>query len=392
VRILDLFIICALALFWNGIVPVAGAFWGRRAWRLFRRRYDELRLRPFLDYAARWEGEGKEFRFIGSFESLSGKNGAGGGFLWIKNDNLTVPVALDGALTYVLPEHDENPAAYEPGRETPQRIKWEQLASLSGGARVYVGGQLLRVEGRPAFVSSRERPLLVILYDGPDRSLTARAIRAGRRRNEYWNTLTPYALALGAFSQFIVLLNYIRRPVFQPTVAAAIAALCLPVLPLIPPAFLFTILYRRLWWQARLFRAWRDLALLPLRYLADKEGRTALPGGEPYAGMFLDDDETARRMESGALPRVLPESAVKARPRRWYVFGALKKDAGAGEFVAAPDDPQATWGTLPGDPEKLARRFTVRAYALEIASWLLLLCGIALNLFFAGLILSAFRR
>jgi hypothetical protein len=396
-RILDLLVILGLALLWYGLVPVAGAFLRRRSWRNFRKRYDELRLRPYLDYAAAQKSGAGEYRFIGGFESLSGNEGSGDHTLWIKNDDLTIPVALERALTYVLPEHRGNPENFDPGAETPQRIRWNQLVSLTGGARVYVGGKLEALSGRLTFVSRRQRPLLVIFYDGADDSLTTRAIRAGRQRNEYWNVLTPYALALGVFSFFLMILTYFQRPAFQLTVYAALVALGLPLYPMIPPAFLFTVLYRRLWWQARVFRACRDLTRLPLRYVTGKDRPARLPDGELYGGVFYADGEEIRaKIGSGEVPLIIPEKAAGTRRHGWYVFGALRggpEDSGDLPAVPrAPRDPQATWGAIPGDPDTLARGLTRRAYVLETVSWILLLAGIGLNVFFVTLILRVVIR
>jgi hypothetical protein len=178
-----------------------------------------------------------------------------------------------------------------------------------------------------------------------------------------------------------------RRPAFQFTVYAALAALCLPLYPMIPPAFLFTVLYRRLWWQARVFRAYRDLARLPLTYLA---GGGRLPDGEAYGGRRYEDIEGIRELiAKEALPLIVPEKAAGGKRRDWYVFGAL---GGEGALPQAPRDPQATWGALPGEPERLARSFTRRAYGLEILSWLLLLAGIGLNVFSIALILAVVIR
>jgi hypothetical protein len=47
-----------------------------------------------------------------------------------------------------------------------------------------------------------------------------------------------------------------------------------------------------------------------------------------------------------------------------------------------PLDPFAPFGALPGNPERLARRYTIAAHALEIISWLFLLGGIAINFLF----------
>jgi hypothetical protein len=413
-------VILAFAAFWYGLIPVIGAFFTRRAWRRFRHRFDELRLRPLLDYAAYRHGGGGEYRFIGGFESVTD-----GHTLWIRDAELTVPVALTGAQTYVLPMPLESGAgqpgpspdgkgvsgessgkkaiheSFDPGKETPQRIKWGQLTALTEGAKVFVGGSLVFMHDRLGFASTRENPLMVIFYDGPDRSLAIQAIRAGRQGNEYWNSLTPYALALGVFSQLIMILFYIQRPVFQLTVIAAFAAMFIPLFPLIPPGLVFTVFYRRLWWRGRVYRAYRDMVRLPLRYFSGPELRGVLPGGEEYAGLSYQTlpEELRVKIENREIPLLIPESET-GKNAHWYVFGvpgragtgdtAKTEDAakngntadGTGEALPAPPrDTFAPYVAVSGNPEKLAPLFNRKAYILEIVSWALLLAGIALNAF-----------
>jgi hypothetical protein len=399
---LDLLVIIGLVVFCYGVLPVAGAFVNRRGWRVFRQRFDNLRLRPFLDYAAYRRGEGGLYRFIGGFESVTD-----GHTLWIRNDELTIPVSLAGAYTYVLPILEESMLIdnFDPGKEKPARIHWDQVTSLTEGAKVFVGGFLLPQKDRPAFVSSRENPLLVIFYDCPDRSFTARTIRAGRDGNEYWNIITPYAFVLGSFSQILIALNFLNRPAFRLTVVVALIAVFTPLFPMIPPGFLLTVLYRRLWWQARVLRAYRDLVRLPLKYLSSgdvsrparrrmslltSQARSRLPDGERYGGNYYESlpAELADAVEKGEIPLIIPEKAAGKR-HSWYVFGAISENNGDGENIIPkePRDIFATYGVVPGNPEQLARNFTFRAYVLEIISWIVLLAGISLNVFFVRMII-----
>ncbi|MDR2071572.1 MAG: hypothetical protein LBP81_09190 [Treponema sp.] len=381
-------VIIGLAVFWYGLVPVAGAFVNRRNWRLFRRRFDDLRLKPFLDYAAYRRGEEGLYRFIGGFESVTD-----GHTLWIRNKDLTIPISLAGAHTYVLPmpEKDEPSGTFDPGKEAPARINWDRVTALTEGARVFVGGSLLSRDNRLAFVSERDNPLLVIFYDGPDRSLTARAIRAGRDGNEYWNFITPYALILGAFSQIVTALNFLNRPAFRFTVLTALFSVFIPLLPLIPPGFALTVLYKRLWWQARVFRAYRDLVRLPLKYLPSNQEQCRLPNGELYKGVYCEtlSGEVKAAVENRTLPLIIPEKAA-GKHHGWYIYGAVPENSGEEGQAAIPGKPRdvfATWGIIPGNPVKLARDFTRRAYILEIISWIALLAGISLNTFFIGMII-----
>jgi hypothetical protein len=369
-------------IFFYGLVPVAGAFAGRHVWRQFRRYFDDLRLRPTLDYGVYrgLQGGGGTFRFIGGFESITD-----GHTLWVRSETLTIPVSLRGAQTYMLPMQEQNSfsGAFDPGEEAPERIRWDRVSTLAEGVKVFVGGSLVFQDDRWIFAAAGETPLLVIFYDGPDQSLTVRAIRAGRHRNEYWNPITPYSLALGALCLIAMAGSFLSRPAFRLTAITALIAVFTPLFPLIPPGILCTVLYRRLWWRARIFRANRDLVRLPLKYLPQGEGSCRLPGGEWY-GVYRRDSlpEEARN----ALPLLILDEG-KRKKEGWYVFGAFPGPAGDGEIPSEPKDPFATFGILPGKPETLARRYTARAYTLEIIAWLVLLAGIGLNVFFAGLIL-----
>jgi hypothetical protein len=240
-----------------------------------------------------------------------------------------------------------------------------------------VGGSLVLLDGRQSFVSTREHPLLVIFYDGNDRSLSARTIRAGRHRNEYWNPLTPYALLLGSFTTIVLAISFLSRPALRLNAFAALIAFFVPLLPLAPPGVLLTALYRRLWLQARICRARRDLARLPLKYLA--AGR--LPDGEPYGCVRRET------LTEPSIPRLLPGEFPR-RGEDWHIFGVLPggqaPDSG---LPLEPADVFAPHGALPGDPELLARRYTRRAYFLEIVGWLILLAGLALNIFFVILLI-----
>jgi hypothetical protein len=342
---------------------------------VFRQRFDELRLSPLLDYATyeryarERDNEGGRFRLIGGFESITnGHNTHTEPTLWIRDENLTIPVSLLDAQTYLLPMTDER------GREDrsaliPQRIRWDQISTMTEGARVFVGGNLVWRNDRLIFVSTRESPLMIIFYDGDDRSLTVRTIRAGRNKNEYWNAITPYALILGVFTQLLIALSFLARPAFRFTAVAACIALFTPLFPVFPPGILCTVVYQRLWRQARLFRIYRDIARLPLKYHAN-----TLPSGEHYGALRYASQPEER------FPLLIP--ATGRKKDGWYIFGHIQEHAETTSMPTEPLDPFAPFGTLPGNPERLARRYIVTAHVLEIISWLFLLGGIVINLLF----------
>jgi hypothetical protein len=361
----------------------------RRKWYIFRKRFDELRLSPILDYSQYSQNQTekvKVFRFIGGFESVTDDQ-----TLWIRGENLTVPVSLHNAETYLLPmpqsslfkESSGIPEVFDPSDESPEKIRWERVSTLTEGAKVFVGGLLACQDGRWSFVSTKEKPLLVIFYDGPDHSLTIRAIRAGRHRGEYWNAITPYSLVIGALCQILVAVLFLSRPAFRLTVIVSIIALFVPLYPIIPPGLLFTFIYRRLTWRSRILRAYRDIARLPLRYLTPSEDKGCLPGGESYG--FICSAELPPQAQQGKIPLLLPEIGKAKNSGSWYIFGALRPGE---DIPSQPEDLFATFGILPGEPASLARRCEVLAYLLEAAAWIILLAGIGLNIFFLRMILT----
>jgi hypothetical protein len=192
-------------------------------------------------------------------------------------------------------------------------------------------------------------------------------------------------------------LNFLSRPAFRLTVITSLVAIFIPLFPLIPPGVLFTLAYRRLWRRARVFRAYRDLVRLPLRYLPEGEGVCRLPGGEWYGSCRLEtlSDEMRER-----IPLLIPERGKKKKGI-WYVYGAIDVPEGGGKDLPdgdipggkiphEPADPFVTFGAVPGSPAVLARRYNLAAYALEIISWVLLLAGIGLNVFFVRMIFVLF--
>jgi hypothetical protein len=377
-----LLVILALALFWYGLVPLSGAFAVRRDWRLFRRRFNELRFRPFLDYAAAGcSRDREEYRFAGNFESVAENR-----ILWVRSRDLTIPVDLSGANTYVLPDTwEEGSVSFDPSEDVPERIRWEHVSAFTGEARVFVGGCLALRDNRRIFVSLPKNPLLVIFYEGSDRSLAVRTIRAGRHKNEFWNFTTPYAFVCGAFSQILLAASFFTRPAFRLTVITAFIALFAPLFPLIPPGIFLTIPSRRLWWKARICRAYRDLARLPLGYFCSRENRGRLPNGETY--IAKEYAELPVMFYRQNFPFIIP--AEEKRPwDKWYVFGVLPaKVSETEDLPLEPADAFAVYGALPGESETLARRYARKAWVMETASVLLLLAGMGINIFFIGMLL-----
>jgi len=249
-------------IFFYAIVPITGGFINRYNWKKFRNRFNTLRLSPLLDYSQyrRLESEsgnlGDIYRFSGGIESITD-----GHTLWVKGDNLTVPVSIAKTKCYLLPRHEG-----EGFPEQPQEIRWNRVSTITEGAKVFIGGIIKKEDGRLSFVSTNEQPLMVIFYDCPDDALAVNIICAARTQNEYWNNITPVSIAIGVLALIYIAATYLGRPAFRLTVISALAAVFIPILPVFPPGLLLTSLYRRLTWNSRKLRANGDLArygLLP---------------------------------------------------------------------------------------------------------------------------------
>ncbi|MDR0441781.1 MAG: hypothetical protein LBH44_00060 [Treponema sp.] len=361
-------VILSLAAVWYAIVPFTGALYSRYKWRRFRRRFDELRLSPLLNYRQYHGDSGGVFRFTGSIESITD-----GRTLWVKGENLTIPVSLANTKCWLLPAQE----GVSP--EAPERIRWNRISTLTEGAKVFVGGLLTTEDNRLSFTSTKEKPLVVIFYDCPENVLTDSIIGAGRKHNEYWNGITPVSLVMGALSLVYIAASYLYRPAFRLPVIAAIIAVFIPILPMIPPGLLFTVMYRRMAWHARNLRAYRDLALLPFRYLTTGSDICILCTGEKYGFRKVNSLHDV----DNDIPILIPEFSKKKKTQ-WYVFGVLNEnDSLPGKSI----DPFVSFGALPGLPRHIALRYGMKAYTLEAAAWLVMIAGIVSNIVFIFLIL-----
>ena len=221
-----------------------------------------MRLRPLLDYSQyRQIKDGDTYRFSGNLESITDDK-----TLWVRGDDLTIPVSLAKAKCFLLPPYEGNGVP-----DAPEQIRWNQVSTLTEGSKVFIGGLLKTQDNRINFVSANDNPLIVIFYNCRDEDLASLIIRAARTRNEYWNNITPISLAIGSLILIYIAASFLNRPAFRLTVVTALTAIFIPVLPVLPPGFLLTLLYRRFTEIARKLRASFDLACFNL--LPDAEKR-----------------------------------------------------------------------------------------------------------------------
>ncbi|MCL2721602.1 MAG: hypothetical protein FWD47_09735 [Treponema sp.] len=261
-RFLIFLVIILIVVICYGIIPITGGFFNRFKWNRFRNRFNFLRLKSLLDYR-QYRQLGNEnnlriinstsdiYRFTGNIESITDGN-----TLWVRGDDLTIPVSLEKTKCFLLPMHE---GEEESEGEAPQQIRWNRVSTLSEGTKVFIGGQIRTEDNRLSFISSKEQPLMIIFYSCPDDELTGRIIRSARTRNEYWNSITPASLVIGALALISIAASFLGRPAFRLTVITSFVAVFIPILPVLPPGFLLTVLYRRLTWNARRLRVDWDL-------------------------------------------------------------------------------------------------------------------------------------
>jgi hypothetical protein len=376
-------ILIIVAVFY-GFVPIMGAFFSRYKWVLFRRRFEQLRLSPLLDYRHYRQKEkenaekmqsGNVFRFTGEIESITD-----GHTLWVRGNDLTIPVSLAKTKCYLLPIHEG-----EGIPEAPEQIRWNRVSTLTERAKVFIGGQLKMHNNRLNFSSTKEKPLMVIFYNCPDAALTGGIIRAARTRNEYWNTITPISLVIGALALLYIAVSFLNRPAFRLNVIISLVAVFIPILPMFPPGFLLTVLYRRMTWHARRFRAFWDIVRLPMRYMLNGKDTYNLTTGETYG--FVKTGSIPGETEE-KIPFLLPEYGKHEKKNQWRLYGVIDKTA---PLPLKSKDPFVSYGLLPDSPQRLARYYAIKAYTTEALAWLILLSGIAINIIFIFMILSLFQ-
>jgi hypothetical protein len=382
-----LVIIIIIAFFWYALIPLAGILIRRHTWRVFRERFVYLSRMPLLDYGMLRQNINGEYYFIGSFESITENS-----TLWIKTDNLTIPVFLKDAQTYMLPlsghKHeggadqklyfDENDL--DINAPALRRFNWNRISSLTAGAKVFIGGALKEINGRQTFASLKGQPLLVIFYECSETMLSVGVVRAGKYSMEYWNNVTPYSLIGGVFSLIAIAQFFYARPIYRVTVLSAIVAIFGPLFSLLPPGLIFTLIYRNLWMRACIYRVFRDVALLPMKY-ADHHNAPQSQSGAVYECRMLD-----ALPDNSEIPRLLPASKPE-KNESWHMAGFFGEDGTGEPLTSVSPNPFIPCGLLPGSPKTVSRKYNRKAVLIEVSAWLALIAGIALNVFFAELII-----
>ena len=321
---------------------------------------------------------------FGQLEAIQGENR-----IWINTGSFTVEVDLQSAKLYFLPSFSTKAQTLPVERleevipdEQPALVSWDQVFSLPAGTQLFIAGPLYSVEDRAVFRSQVKDPLLVVLYDGEQRTIVQRAIWGGRQRNEYWNQFTLVSLLTGSFCMLLLAYIFMRTTPSGWPPLFALSLAFFPISGLLPPGFILYYLYRFFWKRARLLRAQRDLLRLPLRYYKDSEGMNretviTLPTGEAYlctqdANLLIKGELKVR---GGSIPFI-----ERGKIEEYLLFGAYKEKEDQ-RWVEAPQDPMAELVLVMGNPAMLAESCNRRAHLFEQLSAVCAFSALALNLF-----------
>lgn len=344
-------------------------------------------LRPNLTYkAVHGSDESGLFRIFGSLQAIQDDN-----ILWVANDDVSVSLDLEGLPLYILPiltkeESPSNASMYSD--ESPKKTYWSSIFSLPEKTSFFVSGELVHKDGRSKFKNSKEIPLIVIIYDCDDTEFYSHAILSGRQRNEFWNVLTPGTLTTGSFSLFIYFYLLIQIPYMNFVAVTALCFSLVPVLPFLPPGFVFYYLYRYYWKKARILRAERDLLKLPLNFFKDLEGFSStssvnLAGGGKYRSFLKNNQDEALAMFKDSVLRTSSLFRSETNRNEFFVFSSDKRGG---------DDPMAETLVIQGDPNVLSLESSKKAQFYEITAVVFFSLGFSMNFLIFLITITLFIR
>jgi len=369
-----IYILILIPLIFYVFIPLVGAFRVRAVWRQFRLIMINASLFPICSYSEiserRKEGY---FRFFGEIESIQSE----GRRLWVKNKSLTMTVQMANCHVYLIPSEKKMTS------QMPTKLPWSRVFSIAEGTPVFISGEVREVEGRIRFAGDRKNPLTVIIYDGEEKTLLERSISCGRQKNEYWNFLTPWSIAIGGILSLALLNMMIKASVPTEVLIGGIIVSALPVIPFLPPGLFLSLLYTVLWRRGRYCRADRDLVALPLRF----EDRNI--GAAEYRHIHFCDGQRFWPAEPGYKVRGIHFPGHEKKSL-WHhsLFGAEIQGID-GPRIGPPSDPMKEYILLNDNPRKLIARSTRLAFLFEILAMISICSALAVNIWIILFIFKA---
>ena len=333
------------------IIPLAGAFSVRYRWRCFRRQIQQTTILKEVSYSEperNESGAAGEYSFTGELQAIQEDS-----TIWVNNGKTSVRAEMKGLKLYLLPTNRfmENEGQVEENKallpqDMPKRISWERVYSLTQGTGIMLSGTVFVENGTPVFRNSEEQPLLAIIFDGKKESILRRSIWSGRQLNEYWNTLTPWALITGSFFLFVLAYISLRSGVSNSVELLLIIMSIIPVILFLPPGVILYVLYRRLWRNGRYLRGERDLMKVLTDYPEFEEFETGSQAIKKYPDLKI--------RSCG----IFNEELLSLMPCRVYCSCNIDEDFRPVHFYENL--------IVPGDPFELAEKCRSRARLMEV--------------------------
>ena len=237
------------------VLPALRARWVSRQWSVFRHAVRQahyaLDLHPSLPGVREGESSQNVYRFFGKLEAMQANE-----VVWVGNDTLSAVVELSKVPIFVLTHAN----THQPPFVVPHTIYWKDIPALAEGTPLFVSGRVTVQHGVTRFVAAEGEDPLVVLHEGGHERFIELLMLCGRRRNNFWNELTPLSLVTGFILEFLLAVFVLPTSRLAATVALVLAFL--PVSPLFPPGVVATFLYRRVWSYARTARSRYDASLL----------------------------------------------------------------------------------------------------------------------------------
>jgi hypothetical protein len=397
----SIIIVIFLAFLFYLVIPGLGALTTLERWRKFRKNLLKISMYPIADYshlAGTESGIKGEFRFFGVIESIHGENR-----IWIRNKSISIEADLTDVSLYFLPsqavsEGDSIRSGEIFQKNVPVSAKWKRIFSLPEGTQVFVGGTLVSEGGHGVFKSKPKDPLLVVIYDGDERTILKRAIWCGRQKNEYWNQFTLISLITGFFSLVLLSYVFVRNPAMRFQALLSVNVSLLPLALFMPPGVVLYFLYRLCWNRSRLLRRERDMLRLPLRWFERKTFDAyktheiiSLPDSSAYimARMSYVTDRNFAVDRNRNIISCSVHDRMKSGDS--VVFGTYEEKDGI-ERVGMPSDPMADCVEVEGDPEGLALMCHIRARWFAFLAAVLIGTDTAMNFVIIFFLLRYFLR
>lgn len=250
------------------LIPISGAFYVRKNWRIFRKNLKASLLLPMaVPRFSSEEGSLGLHRFLGELEAIEGDD-----LLWIKGAHGTITADMRNARVYNMTDSGSNTELYENlypyplPKKSLVHMSWNDIFSLTEGTRLFLFGDLEVHSGKYCIKSSNEMPLTVIIYNEDPFTLIPRAAWCGRHWNEFWNFLTPWSVLTGTLLLLISSVWLIQNSNNYIVNFISLFLSLIPLILFLPPGVFMFNLYKYYWNQGRQFRAERDLIRMPLGF------------------------------------------------------------------------------------------------------------------------------